>query len=197
MTAVLLLLELQAASPCAVQGEKTTTVLYTWHHFFTLGSSFIFCRRAEACLLRVTSFVVLVPYGTMHIFLRGLIQLSVEVKKLVSNNVSKDRSFQRYLVLDILTNPHSFYTRKEGNILEKNPLPTSLFTFYSLKIKFVPFLKGWPATIPCKIKWATKLLLKKKGKGEKRQVQILACAHAWKTKKLFNDVRLVEKNLPF
>ena len=47
----------------------------------------------------------------------------------------------------------------------------SLFTYYSLKIIFVPFLKGWPATIPCKrktIKRATKLLIKEKGKGKKR-----------------------------
>ena len=35
----------------------------------------------------------------------------------------------------------------------------------------VPFLKSWPVTIPCKrkrIKWATKKLIKKKGKGKKR-----------------------------
>ena len=81
---------------------------------------------------------------------------------MVSNNFSKDRSFH-------LTET---YTHKKGNILRKNPLPVSLFTYYSLKIIFVPFLKSWPATIPCKsktIKWATKLLIKKKGKGKKRE----------------------------
>ena len=53
----------------------------------------------------------------------------------------------------------------------KNPLPISPFTYISLKIKLVPFLKSSPATIPCKrkmIKVATKLLIKKKGKGKKR-----------------------------
>ena len=52
----------------------------------------------------------------------------------------------------------------------ENPPPISLYTYYFLKIKFVPFLKGWPATIPCRrktIKWVTKLLIKKKGKGKK------------------------------
>ena len=47
-----------------------------------------------------------------------------------------------------------------------------MFTYYSLKIKFVPFLKSWLATIPCKgkrIKWATKLLIKKKGKGKRER----------------------------
>jgi len=34
--------------------------------------------------------------------------------------------------------------------LGKNPLPISPFTYYYLKIKFVPFLKSQPATIPCK-----------------------------------------------
>ena len=42
-----------------------------------------------------------------------------KLNKLVSNNVSKDISFQRYLVLDILTNPDS-YTKKKGNILGKS-----------------------------------------------------------------------------
>ena len=66
-----------------------------------------------------------------------------------------------------------------------------------MKIIFVPFLKCWPATIPCKrktIKWATKLLIKKKGKGKKRAGEKdLECGHAQKTKKLFNYVLLVAK----
>ena len=44
-------------------------------------------------------------------------------------------------------------------------------TYYSLKIKYVPFLRSQPATIPCirkAIKWARKLLIKKKGKGKRR-----------------------------
>ena len=51
--------------------------------------------------------VVYDPYGTMHMHtvLPGPIWLSLEVTKLVSNNFSKDRSFQRYIVLDILANP--------------------------------------------------------------------------------------------
>ena len=54
--------------------------------------------------------------------------------KLINNNNFKDRSFQRYLILDILTNPVRVTLTKKGNILGKNPLPVSLFTYYSLKI---------------------------------------------------------------
>ena len=55
--------------------------------------------------------------------------------KLINNNNNfKDRSFQRYLILDILTNPVRVTLTKKGNILGKNPLPVSLFTYYSLKI---------------------------------------------------------------
>ena len=53
----------------------------------------------------------------------------------------------------------------------KNPLPISLFTCYSLKVKLVPFLKSQPATIPCKrktIKWATKPPIKNEKKEKKR-----------------------------
>ena len=70
--------------------------------------------------------------------------------KLINNNNFKDRSFQRYLVLDILTNAVRVTLTKKGNIVGKNPPPVSLFTYYSLKIKFSPFLKCQPATIPCK-----------------------------------------------
>ena len=70
--------------------------------------------------------------------------------KLINNNNFKDRSFQRYLVLDILTNPVRVTLTKKGYIVGKNPPPVSLFTYYSLKIKFSPFLKCQPATIPCK-----------------------------------------------
>ena len=50
----------------------------------------------------------LFPYHmelSMYIsFLPGPIQLSVQVIKLVSSNVSKDRSFKEYFFLEILTN---------------------------------------------------------------------------------------------
>ena len=45
------------------------------------------------------------------------------------NNVSKDISFQRYLVLDILTNPERVTLTKKGNILGENPLLISLLTY--------------------------------------------------------------------
>ena len=61
---------------------------------------------------------------------------------MVSNNVSKDKSFQGYLVLDILTNPDRVTLAKKGNILGKNPFPISLFAYYYLKIEFFPFLKN-------------------------------------------------------
>ena len=54
--------------------------------------------------------------------------------KLINNNNFKDRSFQPYLILDILTNPVRVTLTKKGNILGKNPLPVSMFTYYSLKI---------------------------------------------------------------
>ena len=53
---------------------------------------------------------------------------------LINNNNFKDRSFQRYPVLEILTNPVRVTLPKKGNILGKNLLPVSLFTYYSLKI---------------------------------------------------------------
>ena len=45
--------------------------------------------------------------------------------KLRNNNNFKDRSFQWYLILDILTNPVRLTLIKNGNILGKNPLPVS------------------------------------------------------------------------
>ena len=48
---------------------------------------------------------------------------------MVINNVSKDISFQRYLVLDILTNPERVTLTKKGNILGENPLLISLLTY--------------------------------------------------------------------
>ena len=58
--------------------------------------------------------------------------------KLINNNNFKDRSFQRYLILDIRTNPVRVTLTKKGKILRKNPLPVLLFTCYSLRINF-PF----------------------------------------------------------
>ena len=58
--------------------------------------------------------------------------------KLINNNNFKDRSFQQYLILDILTNPVRVTLTEKGKILGKNPLPVSLFTYYSLRIN-LPF----------------------------------------------------------
>ena len=115
-----------------------------------------------------TALVVFVPHATMNISLFGS---SVWAIKLVSSNVSKDRSFQQYLArfgnsADRVTH------KKPSNILGKNSLLISLFSYYYLQIKFVSFLRVWPATIPCKrktIKWATTLDIKKKGKGKKER----------------------------
>ena len=64
--------------------------------------------------------------------------------KLINNNNFKDRSFQPYLILNILTNPLIVTLAKKGNILGENLLPVSLFTYYSLKINLplAPFLKS-------------------------------------------------------
>ena len=41
--------------------------------------------------------------------------------------------------LEILTNPARVTHKKPTNILRKNTLPISLFTDYSLQIKFLPY----------------------------------------------------------
>ena len=61
--------------------------------------------------------------------------------ELINNNFFKERSFQQYLFLDILTNPVRVTLTKKGIILVKNPLLISLSTYYSLKIQFCPFPK--------------------------------------------------------
>ena len=71
---------------------------------------------------------------------------------MINNNFFKDRSFQRYLVLDILNNPEGQRKAKEKRERER-------------EVEIDP---------------------------QKRD-RILAFAHARKTDKLFNYVRLVEK----
>ena len=130
-----------------------------------------------------TALVVFVPHATMNISFLGS---SVWAIKLVSSNVSKDRCFQQYLVFEILLS----YTQKPSNILGKNPLLISLFFYDYLQIKFVSFLKVWPATIPFRrktIKWATTLDIKKKGKGKKERSSVR------KNKKLLHYILLVGK----
>ena len=84
--------------------------------------------------------------------------------------------------MDILTNPNRVTVTKNVKFWGKIHGPFHCLPTTSLKIIFVPFLKSWPATIPCKrkkIKWATKLLIEKKGKGKKRvKEKDLACADA-------------------
>ena len=61
--------------------------------------------------------------------------------------------------MHILTNSNRVQHTKKG----ENPLLILPFTYYSLKIKFVPFLKSWPVTIPCKgktINWTAKVLIR-------------------------------------
>ena len=59
--------------------------------------------------------------------------------KLINNNF-KDRSFQRYLILDILTNPVTHHPNSLKKVtFWRNPLPVSLFTYYSLKINLSLF----------------------------------------------------------
>ena len=58
--------------------------------------------------------------------------------KLIDINFSKDKSFQQYLVLDILTNPVRVTLKKK----KKSTANQALFTYYSLKIKFASFLKS-------------------------------------------------------
>jgi len=53
----------------------------------------------------------------------------------------------------------SYIHTHKRNILRKNPLPISLFTYYYLQIEFVPLLK----------RQATKLHIKRKCKGKKKR----------------------------
>ena len=57
--------------------------------------------------------------------------------KPVNLDLSSNTSFR-----DILTNPDRVTLTKKGKILGKIPLTISLFTYYSLKTKFVPYLKS-------------------------------------------------------
>ena len=93
----------------------------------------------ETRFVRGSSFVPVLSCQAM--LLLSLPDLSRKIKgpllagyKLINNNNFKDRSFQWYLILDILKNPVQITLTKKGNILGKNPLPVSLFTYYSLKI---------------------------------------------------------------
>ena len=132
--------------------------------------------------------------------------------KLINNNNFKDRSFQRYLILDILTNLVRVTLTEKGNILGKNPLPVSLLTYYSLYWLICPFPKRLAShnsiqnkddKVGNKTANKQERQRKKKRAREKdwstvaKKGQILAFAHAWKTKKLFNYVRLVEKHAFF
>ena len=66
---------------------------------------------------------------------------NLSCNKLVSNNVSKDGSFSNTsfsVFRPILTELHP----QKSNIWGKNSSPISLFTYFYLKIIFVPFLKN-------------------------------------------------------
>ena len=114
--------------------------------------------------------------------------------KLINNNNFKDRSFQWYLILDILTNPVRVTLTKIH--CQFRCLNTTL----------------WILTCPSPKKLASHNSLQNKDEERQRKkreqerkieidlqrkVQILAFAHAWKTKKLVNYIRLVEKHAFF
>ena len=120
--------------------------------------------------------------------------------KLINNNNNfKDRSFQRYLILDILTNPvrvtliHCQFHRLHTTLWRLIcPFPKKLASHNSTQNK--DDMVG--------NKTANRQERQKKKREQEtkieidlqKRVQILAFAHAWKTKKLFNYVRLVEKH---
>ena len=75
--------------------------------------------------------------------------------------------------MDILTNPDIVTLKKKGNILGRNPLPILLFTYDSLKIKFVPLLKSCKPQFRAKktiLEVGNKTANEKKGKGKKETV---------------------------
>ena len=93
------------------------------------------------------------------LYLEGLIHGAAYFRnftdKFESNNVTK--SFQRYLVLDILTNPNNVTLTEKVAFLGKSTANVTVYLLLfdkshnvwllSLKIKFFPCLKSWLATI--------------------------------------------------
>ena len=151
------------------------------HHF--VWETFYFTEwkttKQFVLVLSGRSRVVYDPYGMMYTLLPGHIKLLVGVNKSVSNNVSIDRSFQRYLVLHILTNPDRAILTKKQHFGE-NPLPISLFTILLIEHWICPFPKKLARQKSMKwktIKWATKPPIKKEKKGKKefRQVSRKIC----------------------
>ena len=83
-----------------------------------------------------TARAVFVPiWNGLYTFLPEPIKLSVSVNKLVNKNVSKGRSFQRYSVLDMLTNPDGVTFTKKVTFWGKIHCR---FQIYSLKICTFP-----------------------------------------------------------
>ena len=85
----------------------------------------------QFCLIRQRSFNLSLPDLCRKI--EGPLLVGY---KLINNNNFKDRSFQWLLILDILKNPVKITLTKKGNSLGNNPLPVSLFTYYSLSSPF-------------------------------------------------------------
>ena len=84
------------------------------------------CSRLKYCssFFLVTQHSLSLPALSRKI--KGLYQILINI------NFFKDRSFEQYLVLDVLTNPVRVTLTKKGNILGKNPLPISLFLHTTL-----------------------------------------------------------------
>ena len=106
------------------------------------NSSLTWLSCFETRFVRGSSIVPVSSRHTMLLFSlpdlsRKIAGLLLAGYKLINNNNFKNRSFQRYLVLDIPTNPVRVTLTKKGTILGENPLPVSLFTYYSLKINLL------------------------------------------------------------
>ena len=133
--------------------------------------------------------------------------------KLINNNNFKDRSFQWYLILDILTNPVRVTLTKKGNINFWGEINCQFrclhTTLWRLICPFPKTLASQNSMQNKDDKVGNKTDNKQERQRKKREqerkieidspkkVQILAFAHAWKTKKLFNYTRLVKKHAFF
>ena len=104
--------------------SKLETGFLCFETWFVQGSSIVLVLSCHATLL--------LSLPDLSRKIEG--PLLAGCKLIINNNNFKDRSFQPYLILDILTNPVRVTLTKKGNILGKNPLPVSTFTYYSLKI---------------------------------------------------------------
>ena len=103
-------------------------LLFKWPKYFTFLRN-----RTQAAVINMFNFLIFI-----NLTFRMLLNIHFQKYCYRFENCT----FQRYLVLDFPTNPERVTLTKKVIFWGKKPMPISLFTYYSLKIKFIPFLKS-------------------------------------------------------